>query len=114
MMLPLAWMFGVVRVRHVRRLRRLAARPAGERRPLLRVVGSEEERPWVVLAGNDGPVGIPLIPLQDVGQLADDDGLVEVVGRLRHGGAVLLRTRAGDPVWPSGPAQTRPTLGSLM
>jgi hypothetical protein len=95
-------------------LRRLAARPAGERRPLLDVVASEEERPWVVLAGNDGPVGVPLIPLQDVGQLAGNGGLVEVIGRLRHGGTVLLRTRTGDPVWPSGPAQTRPTLGSLM
>jgi hypothetical protein len=111
-LLPLVWFSGVGTLRHARRLRRLVSQP-GQRWRLIQVA-LEDQLPLVLISGPDGPASLWLIPRQDLSRLSGHDGMVEVVGTLRHRETVLLRNAIGEPIWPTGPARTRLTLGSLL
>ena len=76
MFIPLAWVLGMHKTRHLRRIRRLAVAPRGERH---RVVGIQavDDQQWVLFKPASEVVGVPLIHGQDLTHLTDDDGLAE-------------------------------------
>ncbi len=113
MFIPLAWVFGVHKTRHLRRIRRLADEPGGERHRVIdiRVVDGLH---WILFQPGSEVVGVPLIHGQDLTHLTDDDGLAEVIGVLGHRETVLLRTTTGEPIWPSSQAGARLSFESLI
>lgn len=107
MSIPVGIQLIVVTLRHVRRLRRLAAQPAGTgtRLPLVGVDLGDDDQPVVNIDGPQGVVVLRLVPRQKLSELVGADGLTEVLGDPVPGGTVLLRSRTGDPVWPAARAK---------